>query len=350
MKELITILRKEKIYLSVEEGNLKLSYDNDIRADLLDKIKSNKTELIQYVTSTNNKQQTILKTTDEDVLISPTQTKLWLIDKMLGPGNLYNIPSTYKINGQIKTSAFQAAWNCMLHRHEILRTAFLEKDDFNIYQKVENSENSTHFLDVTAWSESEVNLKIQEIIDFHFDLKKGPLCLSYLLQTAKNEFIWVTNFHHIIFDGWSTGIFLEEFKIIYKNLLKGNKRTEGLPELQLQYRDYAYWHRNFIEEDTYMTSYWQNIFFNLPEPLRLPSNAKNRNTFNHRGASILVDFDLDWLDRLKSICAKEQITLFSGLFVLVNAVLNKLSGQLDIISQIYLNSFTYYNNTYYYYL
>ena len=102
MKKLIDNLKKENIYISVEEGNLKISYDDDIRADLLDQIKSNKEELIQYIALINNKQKPILKTTAEKVLISPTQTKLWLIDKMLGPGNLYNIPSIFKINGQIE--------------------------------------------------------------------------------------------------------------------------------------------------------------------------------------------------------------------------------------------------------
>ncbi len=331
MKELIDILKREKIYLSVEEGSLKLSYDDDIRADLLDQIKSNKAELIQYLTSMNNKQKSILKTTDEDILISPTQTKFWLIDKMLGPGNLYNIPAIYKIKGQIKSLEFQEAWSGMLQRHEILRTVFVEKDDLNIYQKVTNSESSTQFIDVKASDESEVNLKIKEIIDFQFDLKEGPLCLSYLLETASDEYIWVTNFHHIIFDGWSSGIFLKEFKTIYKNIVTGKKATEGMLKPEFQYKDYAQWHRTFIEQDKYTKAYWHKLFSDLPERLQLPSMDKNKDTFNHRGASIQIEFDANWLAELKSICAKEQTTLFSGLFVLVNAVLNKLSGQSDIV-------------------
>ncbi len=331
MKELFDILKKEKISLSVEEGNLKLSYEDDIRADLLNQIKSNKAELIQYLTSKNNKQKPILKTTDEDVLISPTQTKLWLIDKMLGPGNLYNIPSIYKIKGQIKSAEFQAAWSGMLQRYEILRTVFVEKDDLNIYQKVINSENPTQCIDVKAWDESEVNLKIKEIIDFQFDLKEGPLCLSYLLETANEEYIWVINFHHIVFDGWSSGIFLAEFKTMYKNILTGKKAKEEMLTPELQYKDYAQWHRTFIEQDKYTTAYWHKLFSDVPERLQLPSMDKNKDTFNHRGASIQIEFDANWLDELKSICTKEQTTLFSGLFVLVNAVLNKLSGQSDIV-------------------
>ena len=93
MKELIDKLRNKKINLSLVDGKLKLSYDDEFENDLLEEIKLNKEALIGYLKNRESKQQPILKLQQEKCLIAPNQTKLWAIDKMLGPSNLYNIPS-----------------------------------------------------------------------------------------------------------------------------------------------------------------------------------------------------------------------------------------------------------------
>ena len=239
MKELIDKLRNKKINLSLVDGKLKLSYDDEFENDLLEEIKLNKEALIGYLKKRESKLRPILKLQHEKCLIAPNQTKLWAIDKMLGPNNLYNIPSVYSVKGEIDLCMFQKSWNIILNRHKILRTVFEEKEDLKTYQILSDVENLMQFIDACKISDRELQQQITQICEHIFDLQNGPLCLSVLLQKTEKEYVWITNFHHIIFDGWSEGIFLNEFRVIYENLLVGKNITHILKEPELQYKDYT---------------------------------------------------------------------------------------------------------------
>ena len=152
-----------------------------------------------------------------------------------------------------------------------------------------------------------------------------------MIQTGKEEFIWVLNFHHIIFDGWSSGVFLNQFQTMYSQLIQGKSLDQTGLETDLQYRDYAVWHHQMINNNQRLKAYWKSTFEDLPDRILLPSYEKTSSILNHEGASITLQFDEDWLQQLKRICAEEKTTLFSGLVALVNAALCKLSGQTDIV-------------------
>ena len=214
MRELIDKLRKNNIHISLEDGNLKLSFDNEPELWLLNEIKSKKQKIVEYLEQQELSNGVINKVERKDILIAPNQLKLWAVDKLLGKSNLYNIPSVYSISGTLSIASFSDAWSQMLRHHEILRTVFIERESGDIYQLVTDQKNPTQIIDARNWSTTEKNAFIKTICGNSFDLQKGPLCLSVLLQTGPEEFVWVINFHHIIFDGWSTGVFLSQFKYL----------------------------------------------------------------------------------------------------------------------------------------
>jgi hypothetical protein len=215
MKELIDKLRRENIHLSLIDSNLKLSFDEEPELELLEEIKSQKKNLVAYMEQQTRITGVIEKVGQRDVLISPNQVKLWVIDKLSGKSNLYNIPAVYTITGSMSISSFEKAWDKILMKHEILRTIFIEKDDNHTYQIISEKHNPTEIIDAQTWSIHRREEYIKTICKCEFDLQEGPLCLSVLLKIGSEEFVWVLNFHHIIFDGWSSGIFLNQFKVLY---------------------------------------------------------------------------------------------------------------------------------------
>ena len=331
MRELIDKLRKNNIHISLADGNLKLSFDNEPEMELLDEIKSQKQEIVAYLKQQELSKGLINKTERKDILIAPNQLKLWAVDKLLGKSNLYNIPSFYSISGTLSIANFSKAWSQMLRNHEILRTVFIERDSGDIYQVVTDHNNPTQIIDARSWSTSEKNTYIKTICQNFFDLQKGPLCLSVLLQTGPEEFVWVLNFHHIIFDGWSTGVFLNQFKTIYQCICENKSADSFISGSQLQYKDYSAWHNSLIAQNQTFKRYWQSVFKIQPERIQLPYKKSHESSTSHQGGSIKLCFDEVWLQQLKRICSQEKSTLFSALFALTSAALSKLSGQTDII-------------------
>jgi amino acid adenylation domain-containing protein len=331
MKGLIDRLRKNNIHISIMDGNLKLAFDNEPGSELLEEIKSNKQNLMRYLEQQALSTALIKRDNQEFSLIAPNQMKLWAIDKLLGKSKVYNIPSVYAINGFLSIEHFSNAWEQILQRHEVLRSVFVEKEDANTYQIISEKENPLKFIDAQNWSIQKREEYIKSICEHYFDLQNGPLCISFLIQIGKEEFVWVLNFHHIIFDGWSSGVFLNQFQTVYSQLIEGKTLDQTNSETDLQYRDYAAWHHQMINKNKRLKAYWKTTFEDLPDRLQLPSHEKIASDLNHEGASVTLHFDEHWLQQLKRICTEEKATLFSGLVALVNATLSKLSGQTDIV-------------------
>src|SRR5215213_1727715 len=220
----------------------------------------------------------IEKTGSQDVFAPPVsygQERLWFLEKFEPNTAIYNIPYIANVKGSIHRNAFNKAVNRLITRHESLRTSFIEfvgkpKQAIHAELSVEVDWVDLSRLDTRACAE-----KLQEICtevtSTPFDLSKAPLFRIMLVASARETAI-ITTIHHIISDGWSIGVFQRELSALYQEELGG--RPAALPELRVQYADYAVWQRETLEgeELNRLKQYWRQQLDDAATVLEIPTD------------------------------------------------------------------------------
>lgn len=255
--------------------------------------------------------------------ISSAQRRMYIVHHLEEENSStnYNIPLVFEVSGSIDIKRLQRAVNVLLNRHEALRTSFHLSDE-EIVQKISN--------DVTAEIiviESNHEDK-EDIIDSFiqpFELSIAPLFRVSVARLDTNKALLMIDMHHIISDGVSTDIFMQELIKIY--------REESLPELHIQYKDYAVWqqsleYKNQLEKQK---SYWlSNLSGNLPI-LEMPLDYQRPLMQQFEGETYEFEMDRNIHQKLKALSLKHDTTLFMTMLACYNILLSKYSGQEDII-------------------
>lgn len=267
---------------------------------------------------------------------SNSQKRLWYIDQLNVPKNLYSEPFAYKIQGNLDKEALKEALFKIVQRHESLRTVFRVQEGklmqvikstgellFNYYDLSKSNSNNRSY----------VYKKIDEIIKAPFELNNGPLVKFYLLKLDSNNYIFILNLHHIITDGWSMAVFFSELEKIYKNLI--TKETIELTEMQFQYVDFTFSQNEWINsgelED--QLDYWKSKLGTDIEPLYLPRTDLNEEMEDfqyYQGEKVRFIVPEELLLRLKAFCKQNSTTLYMVLLTAYKALLNKYTGKNDI--------------------
>jgi len=245
---------------------------------LKEKLSARKAEIIAYlrdVSIFSEDAEIRPQPRPEAIPLSFAQQRLWFLDRLeAGSSTDYNVPSPWQIDGPLDAIALEETLREICRRHEILRTNFIEIADS--VQQVIQPESRWSFprfdlqhLDGAAQSaEVQQRLRIEE--QTPFDLVRDPLMRVSLLQLGPGSHILLLSFHHIVFDGWSGGVFLQEFAALYPAFRAG--QPSPLPPLSVQYADYAIWQRQWLTgaQLDRQLQYWQQQFAQLPPPLELP--------------------------------------------------------------------------------
>ena len=178
------------------------------------------------------------------------------------------------MRGALDAGALRRALDRIVARHEVLRTTFavVEGEPEQRIQAVEQTRFELREEDLRERGETSEELarRMQEEAERPFDLASGPLIRGQLLQVAEDEHVLVITMHHIVSDGWSRGIFLNELNTLYAAYRQG--QGGPLPELELQYADYAVWQRQLIEGERLQqqAEYWKGALAGAPALLELP--------------------------------------------------------------------------------
>ncbi|HEY0462302.1 MAG TPA: amino acid adenylation domain-containing protein [Pyrinomonadaceae bacterium] len=280
---------------------------------------------------------TIEKTGSQDVFAPPVsyaQERLWFLEKFEPNTAIYNIPYIANVKGSIHRNAFNKAVNRLIARHESLRTSFIEfvgkpKQAIHEELSVEVDWIDLSRLDAHACAE-----KLQEICtestSTPFDLSKAPLFRIMLVASARETAI-ITTIHHIISDGWSIGVFQRELSALYQEELGGRPAT--LPEMRVQYADYAIWQRETLEgeELSRLKHYWRHQLDEATTVLEIPSDYQRplKQTFN--GDVHLFDLPPELVADIKALTNRQETTLFMTLFSAFAVLLYRLTGQEDVL-------------------
>ena len=257
---------------------------------------------------------------------------MWFIDQYEHNAS-YNIPGAVKLIGKLDINVLEKVFSEIIRRHEVLRTNFVTIN--NEPKQVIHEESKFEFkiVDQSHLPNVEVNQKIQKLIEIEsqkpFDLENDSLIRLVLYRINSEDHTLFLNKHHIISDGWSFSVFFKEISILYKAF--SENKPSPLPELEIQYADYAVWQREHIEGEVLskQSEYWKNKLSDTPI-LELPLDKPRpvEQTFN--GSNLHFNLDKAITEKLNAFSKENNVTLFMTLLSVFNVLLNKYTGQEDI--------------------
>ena len=263
------------------------------------------------------------------------QQRLWFLDRVVPSRAVYNISSAIHLRGQLDEAAFERSLQAIGERHEVLRTSFSVRDD-QLTQVIKPGVAialSIRDLQEVARSqqEAEVLRLATEQAGQPFDLAQGPLLRMLLLRLAPQERVFLFTIHHIIFDGWSMGVFVQELHTLYQAFAAGEGAP--LPELAIQYADFALWQQEWLQGEMLAgeLAYWKQKLAGAPAVLELPTDRPRPSVPSYQGSLLRCALSGHVSDQLRELSRKEGVTLYMTLFAAFGALLSRYSSQEDIV-------------------
>ncbi|MFK3775625.1 amino acid adenylation domain-containing protein [Pseudomonas sp. NPDC089406] len=267
------------------------------------------------------------------VAASYAQRRLWTLWQLDRSSAAYNQAGVLRLDGVLDVAALQAAVNALVARHEILRTHFAETDG-QLTQVVSPAAGlALDHLDLSASADPQAALQaaLQAAAGQAFDLYQGPLLQLTLVRLGEQRHGLLLAMHHIISDGWSMQILLDELAQGYAAHLQG--QAPQWPALAVQYADYALWQRNWLEagEGERQLAYWRATLGERPPILELPADRARPAEMSQRGASLGFEVPAALAAQLKALAAASGTSLFMVLLTAFKAVLHRYTGQQELL-------------------
>ncbi|NQZ19896.1 MAG: AMP-binding protein, partial [Bdellovibrionales bacterium] len=265
----------------------------------------------------------------DNYALSNAQRRLWVLDKMDDNLTAYNMPAAIRLHGDLDIEALEKTFQYLFDRHEVLRTRFvsIEGEGRQIIDK--NIDFKLEIIEVN--NENEINELAQNHANHAFDLENEHLLKIKLLRINKTKHVLLFNMHHIISDGWSMGILIKEISRTYEKTSSDIRHSSS--ELPIQYKDYAAWQNNLLENEEVISelrNYWQNQLTDLPT-LELPLDFKRPKVKTYNGASVQHTFSKAISEKLNVYSQENEATLFMTLTALVKVLLYRYTNQTDIV-------------------
>ncbi|HEV7516669.1 MAG TPA: amino acid adenylation domain-containing protein, partial [Thermoanaerobaculia bacterium] len=267
----------------------------------------------------------------EPLRLSFAQERLWFLDQLEPDSAAYNLPFAVGLDGRLDRPAFAAAWSEIVRRHEALRTTFAMGAEGPVQVVAPPSPSALPEVDLTGLGEElrrqEAQRLGEEEAERPFDLTRGPLLRVALLRLGGESFLVLVNQHHIISDGWSIGVLVQELGALYGAFVLGH--PSPLPELPIQYPDYAAWQRGWLAAEVLdrQLAYWRGRLAGAPAPLELPADRPRPAVQSFRGGRLAVELPAE---SLRSLARRHGVTSFMALVAGATSLLSRLTGEEDL--------------------
>jgi len=268
--------------------------------------------------------------------LSFAQERLWFAEQLTPGTATYNIAGAVRLAGELDAHALQEALWEIIRRHETLRTSFHQDGDRPFQQIHENVDFKLKQTDLHAPSlgrtdPERLTAELRAAAVRPFELSEAPLIRAGLWRTGEHEHVLSLVLHHIIADGWSIGLLIRELAECYDT--RRRELPSALPELSIQYADYAVWQRDqwtdgVLEEGL---NYWKEQLRGLPEQLALPGRSEIRSADANRGGSLRFALGEELSNELRSLARREGTTLFVPLLGAFHLLLAHYTQQQDIV-------------------
>ena len=344
MRELLNKISEHNVVVEVVDGKLKVfAKQGNIAPELLSAIKEQKEELIRFLSGIN--QQTINEALQvnipaippaESYVLSSGQRRMWILSQFEEGSVAYNMVGSYVFEGDLNRPAFEAALYALMERHENLRTVFKENEEGEVRQYVlPVAETGFAMQYVDLRQEPQPAAKLNELLQVNklqpYNLAEGPLLRAVFYQLADAQWVFGYGLHHIISDGWSGGVMVNELLVLYNAF--SNNQPNPLPPLRIQYKDYAAWQQAQLSGESLKkhATYWQAQFSGELPVLNMPSDYIRPAIKTYNGGIVGNHFSMQLTKGLKALVHEQGCTLFMGTLALVNTLLHRYTGQEDII-------------------
>jgi amino acid adenylation domain-containing protein len=272
---------------------------------------------------------------EEVVPLSFAQQRLWFMDQLETDSAVYNVPVAFRLTGPLQIAAVNQAFNETIRRHESLRTNFVALGGDPVQIVASDRELDLDVVDLSGLSETEWSLEMRRLVVEHgqttFQLEQGPLLRVSLLRLGGTDHLLPLTMHHIICDGWSTQVLIQEVGALYKDFCSGE--PSPLPELPIQYGDYACWQRQWLESEMLEAeiAYWKDHLRDSPPVLNLPADRPQPASMSFRGQVWSEAIPAEFTEELRSLSRNQRATLFMTLLAGFQMMLSHYCGQEDII-------------------
>lgn len=340
--EIVHSAQSQGINLRVDKGRLAIKKERNstLSPDLIQLIKENRDALIDFLqkevrVATQPQTIQIKKVPEADgYRVSNGQFRLWLMSHLEKDFSAYNMPNTILLEGY-DIAAFQKAVEAVIQRHEILRTVFKldESDEVRQYVRpFEDLDFTIEILDFRKEDDPEETARSFVTSDSYrpFDLENGPLLRAALIQLTNEQYLFYYNTHHIISDEWSLKVLAGDVMHYYQAYANG--RTLMLPPLRIQYKDYAAWQLEQLEQPAYQAhkAFWLDLLSGEVARINLPTSKKRPavKTFNGRSVSTALSGTLT--GRLRNFATERNGSLFLGLLSVWKILLYRYTGETDL--------------------
>jgi amino acid adenylation domain-containing protein len=263
--------------------------------------------------------------------LSFAQQRLWFLHQLEPGSPAYNIPAAARFVGPLDIPVLQAALGEIVRRHEVLRTTFLAAGG-QPRQVVRPAAGAAlpvidlRALPPAAGRALAPDLTRQEL-QRPFDLERGPLWRALALRIDREESVVLMTFHHIVTDGWSSGILVRELVALYTAL--SAQAGSPLPDLPIQYADFAVWQRRWLQGEALegALSYWKAQLADIPSALELPTDRPRPAVWSYRGAIRGRELEAALSERIEALGRCQGTTLFMTLLAGFQALLLRYTGQ-----------------------
>lgn len=269
--------------------------------------------------------------------LSSSQKRLWVLNEFGNIGHAYNVHQAFILKGSLNVSVFNQVLKNLISRHEILRTTFhlIGEEPKQKIHDAENYQFEPGFLDLSNTEGQDEHLienHLKAASEIHFNLEKGPLIHTRLIQQKEELFVFSFTMHHIISDAWSVELLINEVFQLYSSLV--NNKKGSLAPLKIQYKEYAAWQNNLFDSNSSLhksKEYWLAKLSNNLPVLNLPTDYPRPVTKTYNGAAAIKWIDKEISKKLETFSQETETSLFMVLLAITNALMHRYTGQKDIV-------------------
>ncbi|MBD2005419.1 MULTISPECIES: non-ribosomal peptide synthetase [Cyanophyceae] len=361
--EFLSYLRSLDIQVFVDEERLRCNApEGSLTAELRAEIAERKAEILSFLRTANvTTNATPISLTpisrDRNLSLSFAQQRLWFLDQLVPNNAFYNVPAAVRLVGSLNLAALEEAFNEIVRRHEALRTTFVTVEGQPVQAIASTLTVPLPVIDLRSRSvsvgeaalkglgesqslskgelETEARRITTQEAQRPFDLSKDPFLRVTLLRLDESEYVLLLVLHHIVSDGWSMGVLIRELAALYTAFAscKDDKFSVStpLPELPIQYADFAHWQREWLQGEVLETqlAYWRQQLDGI-SILNLPTDRPRPAVQSYRGATQLLQLPKSLSKALEALSQQEGVTLFMTLLAAFQTLLYRYTQQEDI--------------------
>lgn len=320
-----------RVELRLENGKLRYKApEGALTAELRDRLVAHKDALVAHLSGRVSPEPELLRSAP-----ASAQERLWFINQLQGPNTTFNIPLILRLRGDLDAAALRATVDDMVRRHQSLRGGFRFHGEALCFEVHRDLRAPWVECDLSELDEIERTQRLRsavyEVVLHRFNLEQAPLMRAALVRVGPQEHILALNFHHIVTDGWSFGVILQEIATVYDARRAG--RASPLPPLKWQYTDYIAWQellrqRGVMEADL---AFWRERLAGAPRCSTFPPDFRRPPVQEFAGSSVPLDIDAATTARLRAR-AREWGASLNHLTLAATAILlADFSGNRDIV-------------------